>query len=169
MHNKSPSIFLFLCLCYLFAWACLCGARWDCKILSRGDWCRPNFCASPPCFMDVLGQVRIHGTCLLTSTAANLLNYRVRNSWCNFYMSPKFIWTLPNILENRFVNYDEATAVLEQCRKRRNNNGTINFEIDIMKKSYLVNLELAFLPLSKSNWNWCCQVKKQCFWPSKMR
>ena len=34
-------------------------------------------------------------------------------------------------------------------RKPENNNGTIIFEIDIMKKSYPVNLKFTFLPLSK--------------------
>ena len=49
-------------------------------------------------------------------------------------------------------------------RKPGNNNGTIVFEIDIMKKSYPVNLKFTSLPLSKPKWqffsgagSWCSQ------------
>ena len=38
-------------------------------------------------------------------------------------------------------------------RKPGNNNGTIVFEIDIMKKSYPVNLNFTSLPLSKPKWH----------------
>ena len=50
-------------------------------------------------------------------------------------------------------------------KKPGNNNGTIIFEIDIMKKSYPVNLKFTSLPLSKPKWHffsgavsWCSQL-----------
>ena len=49
-------------------------------------------------------------------------------------------------------------------RKPGNNNGTFIFDIDIIKKSYPVNLKFTSLPLSKPKWqffsgavSWCSQ------------
>jgi len=53
-----------------------------------------------------------------------------------------------------FTNVTKTRANLSKYSGRLGNyNGTIVFEIDIMRKSSPINLKFTFLPLSKPNWH----------------
>ena len=58
---------------------------------------------------------------------------------------------LTGISSSKFFTYVTKTRpnLTTYSRKPGNYNGTIIFDIDIMKKSYPINLNLRFLPLSK--------------------
>ena len=56
-------------------------------------------------------------------------------------------------VKDLFSNHNRTCPNLATyTRKPGNNNGTFIFDIDIIKKSYPVNLKFTSLPLSKPKW-----------------
>ena len=55
--------------------------------------------------------------------------------------------------KSKFCMYVTCANLSTHNRRRGSYNGTIIFEIDIMKKSFLINLKFTSFPLSKPKWS----------------